>query len=107
VHGTEILPEFECQGQRSRSRTKNAHSAADTLWVCTNGMHLHGCRGGVVQLCRLPVLRRWENHSMLSSVSLCFYLVIRKQKKCGKIYASVSLCDTKFITASPCKDISK
>jgi len=69
---TKISPEFECQGQRSRSPgTKNALSTADTPQVHTNGMpslqaacsssrwvHFMAARG-----CSMSV----ENQRMLSS----------------------------------------
>ena len=81
MHCTKISPEFECQGQRSRSpETKNALSATDNPRVCTDGMRLLQTDadaaaadgpilwlpGGVFR-CHLPVLRQWENQRMLST----------------------------------------
>jgi len=80
VQCTKISPEFECQGQKSGSPgTKKALSAADApgcarmVWArckqraaAADGP-ISWLIGGVFG-CRPPVLRRWENQRMLSSL---------------------------------------
>jgi len=66
VHCTKISSEFEFGGQRSKVKVTRDHKkkqkSAAFLGSCPHGR----------ELCRPPVLRRWENQRMLSSYLLSF-----------------------------------
>ena len=70
MHCTKISPEFEFGGQRSKINvTRDKRKSA--------AFFESGPRGR--DLCRPPVLRRWENQRMLSSIK-CVKLLLRHNK---------------------------
>jgi len=77
LHCTKISPEFECEGQRSRSPGQKMKSLPFCAGVvlCAAVLVRHFVRQWPSWLGRPSVLRRWENQRMLSS---CFDTVTQE-----------------------------
>ena len=80
VHCTKISPEFECQGQRSRSPGTKTKKCSILF---RNRPLLHGPRAAFFpEPSSWALLRRWENQHMLSSVTISFSLLVRVRLSC-------------------------